>query len=57
MREDLTEGLSLEGPGLEVLDVRSSVEDGLSNRDDLSDDDSVVEISKLECFALVLQEA
>ena len=57
MREDLPEGLSLEGPGLEVLDARSTVEDGLSDRDDLSDDDEVVEISELERFASALQEA
>ena len=57
MREDLPEGLSLEGPGLGVLDARSTVEDGLSDRDDSSDDDEVVEISELERFASALQEA
>ena len=57
MREDLPEGLSLEGPGLGVLNARSSVKYGLSDCDDLSDDDEVIEISELEWFASALQEA
>ena len=48
----------MEGPGLGVLDARSSVEDGLSDRDDSSnDDEEVIEISELERFASALQEA
>ena len=57
MRVVLPEGLSLEGPGLGDLDVSSGVDNGLSDLNELSDDNDVVEISKLEWFSLALQEA